>query len=289
MKFLFFGMGYSSQAAARVIQSSHDGSVSISGTVRSAKKASALASDNIAAHIFDGQTPGDTLGEALPGITHLVHSIAPDGDGDAVLNHHLPDLDRATELQWLCYYSTVGVYGNFDGAWITENAACAPINMRSQQRLKAEQQWRDYATSRGLPLTILRLAGIYGPGRSAFDKLEAGTALRIIKPGQVFNRIHVDDIAKVTAAAARIKLDGTFNLTDDEPAPPQDLVSFAADMAGLALPPEVPFADADMTGMARSFYNDNKRVSNAAIKKALGVELTYPTYRDGLSAIYGNM
>ena len=149
----------------------------------------------------------------------------------------------------------------------------------------AEQAWRDYAAERGIPLAVLRLAGIYGPGRSTFDKLRDGTARRVVKPGQVFNRIHVADIGRVTALAAEARLDGTFNLADDEPAPPQDLIAYAARQLGVPAPPDIPFEAANMTPMARSFYSDNKRVSNRAIKAALGIELLYPTYREGLDAI----
>ena len=137
-----------------------------------------------------------------------------------------------------------------------------------------------------MPLLILRLAGIYGPGRSAFDKLRDGTARRIVKPGQVFNRIHVEDIGRVTALAAERRLSGTFNLADDEPAPPQDLVTYAAELMGVPPPAEIPFEEAEMTEMARSFYMDNKRVSNRAIKEALGIGLIHPTYRQGLEAIH---
>ncbi len=289
MNFFFFGMGYSSQAAARAIHTRLGADIAVFGTTRNAEKAAHLDAKNIRAHMFDGTKPGPTLGDALSSATHIIHSIAPDEKGDAVFNHHRVDLEKSSALQWLCYYSTVGVYGNFDGAWIDETAACHPVNKRSQWRVTAENAWREFAAHKGVPLLILRLAGIYGTGRSSFDKLQSGTARRIIKPGQVFNRIHVEDIGRITALAAEQKLAGTFNLADDEPAPPQDLVAHAAEMAGLAPPPEVPFDTADMTPMARTFYNDNKRVSNAAIKKALGIELLYPTYRQGLAAIHGAM
>ena len=168
---------------------------------------------------------------------------------------------------------------------VDETAPTRPINQRSAHRVEVEQQWRDYAAERGVPLLILRLAGIYGPGRSAFDKLREGTARRIVKAGQVFNRIHVEDIGRVTALAAERKLAGTFNLADDEPAPPQDLIEYAARKMGVAVPPDIPFETAEMTPMARSFYSDNKRVSNKAIKQALGIDLIYPNYRAGLDAI----
>ena len=285
MGVFFFGMGYSSLASARAIHQSIDGSIPIAGTTRTEEKAEELADSAYRIHVFDGESPGATLDEDLEKATHVILSIPPDEHGDPALKLHRASLDRAKNLQWIGYYSTVGVYGDFGGAWIDESAATSPINRRSQQRLEAEIAWRDYAASRGLPLLILRLAGIYGPGRSAFDKLRDGTARRIVKPGQVFNRIHVEDIGRVTALAAARTLSGTYNLADDEPAPPQDLVTHAAGLMGITPPPEVPFEKAEMTPMARSFYSDNKRVSNKAIKSALGIELLYPTYREGLGAI----
>lgn len=285
MNAFFFGLGFSSTAASiRMLTSGQY--ESIGGTVRTAEKAGALRAKNLHAHVFDGTAPGLTLGPDLRAASHVIFSIAPGADGDPALIHHRADLDAAEGLEWLCYYSTVGVYGDFGGAWIDETAPLVPRNDRSDRRVLAEQAWRDYAAQRGVKLTILRLAGIYGPGRSTFDKLRDGTSRRVVKPGQVFNRIHVDDIARVTALAAEHRLAGTFNLADDEPAPPQDVIVHAAAMLGIEPPPAIPFETAEMTPMQRSFYTDNKRVSNAAIKAALGIELLYPTYREGLAAIF---
>jgi nucleoside-diphosphate-sugar epimerase len=285
MNAFFFGLGFSSTAAAKLLQ--HEPrTVALSGTVRTPEKADRLRSAGISAHVFDGTAPGATLGPDLRQASHVIFSIAPGSDGDPALLHHRADLDAAPELQWLCYYSTVGVYGDFGGAWIDETAPLVPRNDRSDRRVLAEQAWRDYAAARGVPLTILRLAGIYGPGRSTFDKLREGTSRRVVKPGQVFNRIHVEDIGRVTALAAAARLDGTFNLGDDEPAPPQDVIAHAAAMLGIEPPPAIPYETAPMTPMQRSFYADNKRVSNAAIKRALGIDLLYPTYRDGLADIF---
>ncbi|MCP8883124.1 SDR family oxidoreductase [Devosia sp. XJ19-1] len=283
MRAFFFGLGFSSQQSAMAMRA--NGFASVGGTVREAEKAARLRAIGLDAVVFDGTAPGADVSAALTGATHVVLSIAPDEMGDPVLRHHRADLDAAPALEWLCYYSTVGVYGDFDGDWIDETAPLVPRNMRSDRRVLAEQDWRDYAAGRGVPLCILRLAGIYGPGRSSFDKLRAGTARRVIKPGQVFNRIHVGDIARVTALAAERRLAGTFNLSDDEPAPPQDVIAHAAGLIGVDMPPDLPFETAEMTPMQRSFYRDNKRVSNRAIKSALGVELLYPTYRDGLAQI----
>lgn len=282
LMFFFFGMGFSSQAAARAIFA-HDPTAVIAGTSRTTEGAAALTRHDISAHVFDGTAPGHTLGTELRHATHVVLSIAPDEQGDPALRHHRADLDAAPNLVWLCYYSTVGVYGDFGGAWIDETAPLVPRNARSDRRVLAEQAWRDYAAERGLPLAILRLAGIYGPGRSTFDKLDEGKSQRINKPGQVFNRIHVADIGRITALAAQARLDGTFNLSDDEPAPPQDVIVHAANLLGVAPPPEVDFATAELTPMQRSFYADNKRVGNSAIKSALGIDLLYPTYREGLA------
>jgi nucleoside-diphosphate-sugar epimerase len=285
MNAFFFGLGFSSLAALAQLRRCQQ-TVNVEGTVRTPEKALRLKQEGIPAHVFDGTTPGKTLGAAVRAASHVVFSIAPGAEGDPALQHHRADLDAADNLQWLCYYSTVGVYGDFGGEWIDEGAPLVPRNERSDRRVLAEQAWRDYARERGVPLTILRLAGIYGPGRSTFDKLGDGTARRIIKPGQVFNRIHVDDIGRVTALAAEARLDGTFNLADDEPAPPQDLVTHAAEMMGVEPPPAIAFDQAEMTPMQRSFYADNKRVSNRAIKEALGIKLLYPDYRAGLAQIW---
>lgn len=285
MRAFFFGLGYSSQASAQLMQKSGE-FVDTLGTVRTTDKANALTPSGLSAVVFDGSSPGADVGAALRDSTHVVVSIAPDEVGDRVLRHHRAELDAMPDLQWLCYYSTVGVYGDFGGAWIDESAPLSPRNLRSGVRASAEEEWIDYAKARGVPLCILRLAGIYGSGRSSFDKLADGTARRVIKPGQVFNRIHVEDIARVTMLAAERRLAGNFNLADDEPCPPQDLITYAAAKMGVEPPDEVDFETAEMTPMARSFYRDNKRVSNKAIKEALGVDLLYPNYRAGLDAIW---
>jgi len=286
MGVFFFGMGYSSLATAHSVHEIIDKDVPIAGTTRTEEGVERLAESPYRLHVFDGLRKGTTLASDLGKATHVILSIPPNDDGDPALNFHADDLQAAADLQWLCYFSTVGVYGDFGGEWVDESAPTRPVNRRSQERVAVERQWRDFATKRGIPLLVLRLAGIYGPGRSSFDKLREGTARRIVKPGQVFNRIHVDDIGRITALAARQKLGGTFNLSDDEPAPPQDLVEYAARLMGVPVPPGIPFEAAQMTEMARSFYSDNKRVSNKAIKAALGTELSYPNYRVGLDAIF---
>lgn len=278
----FFGLGYSARASIDALREDGGKAHRFSGTTRSEETLRRLAADGISMHLFDG----DTLGPDLAAASHVISSVGPADGGDPVFTRHRAALDAAGKLEWLCYYSTVGVYGDAQGRWIDETAELHPVNQRSRDRITAEELWREYAERRGVPLLILRLSGIYGPGRSTFEKLADGTARRIVKKDQVFNRIHVADIGRVTALAAARKLSGTFNLTDDMPAPPQDVVTFAADLEGIEPPPETAFETAEMTAMARSFYADNKRVANRAIKQALGIELLYPSYREGLTALY---
>ncbi|TBN52128.1 SDR family oxidoreductase [Paracoccus sediminis] len=212
-------------------------------------------------------------------------SVAPGPLGDPVLAAFRDDLARARP-RWLGYLSTTGVYGDRDGDWVDEDSSLDAAGPRGQARIRAEADWRALADQAGLPLHIFRLAGIYGPGRGPFEKIRNGTARRIVKPGQVFSRIHAEDIAQVLLASIDRPAPGTaYNVCDDDPAPPQDVLAHAADLLGLPPPPEVAFEDAQMTPMARSFYADSKRVSNRRIKRDLGVELRYPDHRSGLAAI----
>lgn len=286
MKLFLFGPGYSGRAVARALRGLVAGELAVAATVRDASKKAALHLEGIDAHLLDEAQPGTSLEAGLGGMTHLVSSVPPGAAGDPVLSRHRQTLLDAPDLKWLCYFSSLSVYGDHRGAWIDEDTACTPSGEMGRQRLAAEAGWAALAADKGVPLLILRLAGIYGPGRSALDRLEAGTARRIVKPGQVFNRIHRDDIGQITARAAIKRLSGLFNLGDDAPAPPQDVIAYAAELLGRPSPPETAFEDADLSAMAKSFYADNRRVSNARIKKALGVSLLYPSYREGLRAIH---
>jgi nucleoside-diphosphate-sugar epimerase len=232
--------------------------------------------------VFDGHQRSADLDRALATATHLIMSAAPTEAGDPLLAHH--DIAHATKLTWVGYLSTVGVYGNHDGAWVDEETPVDPQSKRSRMRVDAENAWLHRQALIGFELGVFRLAGIYGPGRSALDKVRDGTARRIIKSGQVFNRIRVDDIGRVVAAAATRGAGGVFNVTDDEPGPPQDVIAYAADLLGVDAPPEVRFEQADLSPMGRSFYSENKRVSNAKIKQAFGPML-FPTYREGLAGL----
>ncbi len=283
MNLFIFGLGYSARAiVGRLGAQCRE----ISGTTRSDGGMAAIGALGVNAYLFDGERPGPGINEALRSASHLLVSIGPNAKGDPALNHHGADLAAATDLRWIGYLSTVGVYGNHDGAWVDEESPCSPVSDRSRWRLAAETRWREMAAELGVPLAIFRLSGIYGPGRNGFVNLTTGRAKRIIKPGQVFNRIYVEDIASAVALAAEGAADGVFNITDNEPAPPQDVVAYAADLMGMTPPPEVDFATADMTAMARSFYGENKRVSNARAKAELGWAPSMPTYREALTALW---
>jgi nucleoside-diphosphate-sugar epimerase len=276
-----FGMGYSARVVHQRMAARLDG---ISATTRSAQKAAGLEADVVEVFVFDGTMRNQAVAKALTSASHVLVSIGPDGDGDPVLRHYRDDLTAAAPAS-IVYFSTVGVYGDHGGAWVDEESPCRPVSKRSKSRLAAEAAWRRFAMETGIPVAIIRLSGIYGPGRGPFQKLKDGTSRRIIKPGQVFNRIHAGDIAQIAEAAFDKRASGVFNGTDDEPAPPQDVIVHAAGLLGIEPPPEVPFDSADLSAMARTFYGENKRVRNDKIKTELGVSLAFPTYREGLAAI----
>ncbi len=274
---LSFGHGYSARALTRLLLPE---GWRVIGTTRSNDKAAELTATGAGAVIF----PGGDLDAALANATHLLISAGPDPNGDPVLNALRDDIAHiAPRLEWAGYLSTTGVYGDHAGGWVDETTPPAPSTRRGQMRVDAEAAWQ---AIQDLPLHIFRLAGIYGPGRGPFAKVRAGTARRIIKPNQVFSRIHVEDIAQVLLASIRAPRPGAiYNLCDDDPAPPEDVIAFAAKLLGLPIPPATPIDEADMTPMARSFYAESKRVRNTLIKEELSVTLHYPSYHDGLRAL----
>lgn len=279
-----FGLGYTALVMVRRLKKQ---GWTIGGTVQSEPRRAALAAEGIAAYVFDGARPFADFDNALARATHVLDSIPPVGDADPVLADHAPALAALKGLKWIGYFSTTGVYGDCDGGWVDERAGLHPTGPRGRARVAAETAWLDLVHV-GLPVHVFRLAGIYGPGRSALDQVRAGTARRIVKPGQVFSRIHVDDIAAVLEASmAQPNPGAVYNVCDDEPAPPQDVIAYAAALLGVPAPPDQPFSEAvkTMSEMARSFYDDNKRVSNRRIKDELGVTLAYPDYRSGLKAL----
>lgn len=280
---VLLGYGYSASALVRRAQGK---GWRIAGTTTRMDKAARMRAAGIEPILFDGRARSPELAHRLAEATHVVVSVPPEDAGDPVLVLHGEDIAAAQRLAWIGYLSTVGVYGDRQGKWVDEDDELKPSSQRSRRRAEAERAWLDIAERSGKRVHVLRLSGIYGPGRSAIDTLRAGTARRIIKPGQVFNRIHVEDIA--AALEAGIAGRGThsiYNVTDDEPAPPQDVIAYAAQLLGVPMPPDVPFEQAELSPMGASFYAENKRVANARMKRDLGVVLAYPTYREGLAAI----
>ncbi|RKF13484.1 SDR family oxidoreductase [Roseovarius spongiae] len=274
---LSFGHGYCARALTRLLAPE---GWRVIGTTRSADKAATLQGEGVEPLIW----PGADMTPALRVATHLLISAGPDEAGDPVLNALKRDIARAApRLVWAGYLSTTGVYGDHGGGWVDETTPPSPSTKRGRLRAEAEAAWRAIP---GLPLHIFRLAGIYGPGRGPFAKVRAGTARRIVKPGQVFSRIHVEDVAQVLHASMQAPAPGAiYNLCDDDPAPPEDVIAHAAHLLGAPVPPAIPIEEAEMSAMARSFYAESKRVRNDRIKDELGVTLRYPSYRDGLAAL----
>ncbi len=270
---LSIGHGYSAQALARLLIPQ---GWTVIGTTRSAARAEAFRAAGVEPLLLPGP-----LAPALARASHVLTSVAPDAAGDPILRDHAAELAAARPV-WAGYLSTTAVYGDHQGGWVDEDTPLTPSTERGAARVRAEADW----AALGLPLHIFRLAGIYGPGRGPFEKVRDGSARRIIKPGQVFSRIHVEDIAQVVAASIAHPHPGrAYNVCDDDPAPPEDVIGHAAELLGLPLPPAVAYDQAEMTPMARSFYAESKRVRNDRIKSELGVRLLYPTYREGLAAL----
>ena len=285
MRLFVFGYGFTARAFVHRLR---ERIAWLGATARSDASERALQEAGIDTVRFDATAPGKGVRAALEVASHVLISIPPGAEGDLVLRHHRADLlAAASGLDWIGYLSTVGVYGDHGGDWVGEDSDCRPVSVRSKQRLAAENEWRDFAAASNVPTGIFRLAGIYGPGRNQLKSLRAGKARRLIKPGQVFNRIHVDDIAAVLEAAMADPQTETYNVADDEPAPPQDVVAYGAELLRMAPPPEQPFDPDQLTPMARSFYGENKRVSNRKLREELGVRLAYPSYREGLKALIG--
>lgn len=274
---LSFGHGYSARALSRILLPQN---WRIIGTTRSDDKATRLMNEGVEPRLW----PGANMIPALDAATHVLISAAPGDDGDPVLAELRDEITkRAGQFAWVGYLSTTGVYGDHEGDWVDENTPLSPSTKRGQARIEAESAWADIPD---LPLHIFRLAGIYGPGRGPFSKVRNGTARRIIKEGQVFSRTHVADIARVLAASiARPNPGAAYNVCDDDPASPQDVIAYAAELLGMPIPEAEDFESAEMSPMARSFYAESKKVRNDRIKDELGVELLYPDYRSGLKSL----
>jgi nucleoside-diphosphate-sugar epimerase len=274
---LSFGHGYSARALSRLLIPE---GWRVVGTVRSEERRREIEAEGVEGVIWPGTDVTPFLDEA----THLLTSVAPDDGGDPVLRALEGEIaQRAGRFAWVGYLSTTGVYGDRGGDWVDEGSELRPATRRGRMRVEAEAAWRAIPC---WPLHIFRLAGIYGPGRGPFEKVRNGTARRIIKPNQMFSRIHVEDIAEVLRASIERPNPGAaYNVCDDDPAPPEDVIAHAAELLGLPVPPAVPFEEAEMTPMARSFYAESKRVRNDRIKTELGMRLRHPDYRSGLRAL----
>ncbi len=284
-KLFCFGYGYTCDYLAHELM--QRGGWRVAGTTRDPEKRDFLRAKGIKAHLFDYEHPlGDPLA-ILDGTTHLLISTPPDDRGDPTFAMHAADLIRIRSIEWVGYLSTTGVYGDRAGGTVTENSEIRPNSKRGSRRLRAEEEWLSLYEQFGVPVHLFRLAGIYGPGRSALDSVRAGVARRINKPGQVFNRIHVEDIVQVLMASMQHPNPGAaYNLADDDPVPSWEVITYACEVLGLTPPPMIPYNEADMAPIVRSFYSDNKRVSNERIKSELGVTLKYPDFRKGIDACF---
>ncbi len=278
-----FGYGYCCDYLGHALQTMPEWD--IAGTTRDSDKKKAMQNRGVRAYLYDQEKPLADAGYILRDATHLLISTPPDADGDPVFMRYADDIAAMKNLQWIGYLSTIGVYGHRQGAWVDENCPPMPTNERSQRRLKAEDQWISLAENHNLPLHIFRLAGIYGPGRSALDSIRAGVAKRVEKEGHIFNRIHVEDVAGAIMASFDVEdSSGIYNLSDCEPAPSHEVIAYGCELLGRPVPPIIDFELAELSLMARSFYNDNKRVRSEKITNALGYELKYKNFREGLKA-----
>lgn len=276
-----FGYGFSGRALARSLAAK---GWDILATHRDAQGAARIAADG---HHPVDLADRDAVTEALRHANAMLITAPPGAQGCPGLNGLAGPLAQAGAFpDWTGYLSTTGVYGDRQGGWVTENSRLAAQSVEGARRVGAERDWLDVGRGMGLTVTIFRLPGIYGPGRSAFDRLREGRARRIAAPGQVFSRVHVDDLAAgLEASIARPRAGGTYNLCDDEPAPNSDVVAHAARLLGMQPPPEVSLEDANLSPAAMRFYAESKRVSNARAKAELGWRPAYPTYREGLAAV----
>lgn len=284
---LIFGLGYSARVLARQLKTE---GWRVIGTARSTETCQELKKLGYEAFRFNSEdikgSDTNIIERAIDDASHILHSIPPTPSGDPLIKPFGVHFAKSQRLKWFGYLSTVGVYGDHKGAWVEEDDVLKATSQRGRARVAAEFAYLAMEAEHGLPVHVFRIAGIYGPGRGPLAKLKKGEARRIIKPGQVFNRIHVEDIALILQASMAHPHPGAiYNVADDEPAPPQDVISYTAKLAGLPVPEAELFSEAEMTEMGRSFYEENKRVSNRLIREELGVELKYPTYREGMAAL----
>lgn len=277
-----FGYGYTADYLGHLLQTQDEG-WTIGGTTRDPERQRELLSRRVRARIFDDDHPISDPETSFNRFSHLLISTPPDANGDPVFNAHAHDLTRLKNLKWVGYLSSTGVYGDRDGGQVSEKSEVRPTSARGSKRALAERQWLALYENYGVPVHIFRLAGIYGPGRSALDSVRAGIARRINKPGHLFNRIHVEDIVQTLLKSFSNPNPGSiYNLADDSPAPSYDVIGYACELLGQPAPPIIPYEEANLAPITLSFYSDNKHVLNQKIKTELGVQLKYPNYRAGL-------
>jgi nucleoside-diphosphate-sugar epimerase len=283
-KHLFcFGFGYTCDYLGHALM--QEGGWRVSGTTRDPEKRKELRARGVNAYLFDDEVPLPDALYILRDVTHILISTPPDDHGDPSFAMYGQDILKLQNLEWIGYLSTTGAYGDRSGGWVDENSEIRPTTIRGSRRVKAEEQWLSLCHHNNLPVHIFRLAGIYGPGRSALDSVRAGVARRVDKPGHAFSRIHVEDIVQVLKACiAHPKAGEIYNLADDVPAPSHEVIDYACKLLGLPSPPLIPFDKVDLAPITQSFYADNKRIKNDKIKNELGVKLKYRSYREGLEA-----
>lgn len=282
-KLFCFGYGYTCDYLGYALQDI--GGWDVAGTTRDPEKKQRMRKLGMQSYLFDYEIPLTDPLHVLQNTTHLLISTPPGDPGDPTYMAHASDIAQIKSLEWIGYLSTTGVYGNRDGGAVTEMSEIRPSSKRGSRRARAEEQWLTFGEKTGLPVHIFRLAGIYGPGRSALDTIRAGVARRIYKEGHAFNRIHVEDIVQILMASLNNpNPQSAYNVSDDEPAPSHDVIGYACELLNVPPPHIVNFEDIDLAPIARSFYNDNKRVINDKIKEEFGIQLKYPTYREGLKA-----
>ncbi len=279
-----FGLGFSARTLAKRLLAK---GWKVTGTTRTEEKRQGLLAQGFGeVLLFDGSAPLQDAAEALGDVTHILISASPSAEGDPVLGQHARDIAALPKLKWLGYLSTTGVYGNHDGGWVDEDSALSPSSPRSEYRVAAERAWLELVEGNSVPVHVFRLAGIYGPGRSMLDTVRAGKAKRIDRPGQVFSRIHVEDIASVLEASIAAPRPGRiYNVCDDMAASPAEVTAHACGLLGVEPPPLVPFEEAGLSPMGKTFWLDNKRVSNRRLHEELGIELRYPDYKAGLASL----
>lgn len=275
---LILGLGWSGRVLAAQLQAH---GVGVAGTVRDPSFA---PDDGLPRHQLHADTPpSPALLDVIAQADAVLCSVPPDAEGDPALRLLLPALQASPALRWVGYLSSTSVYADRAGGWIDERSAADATEAAGVQRLLAEAQWRALAGQRGIASAVFRLPGLYGPGRNALVQLAQGRARHVVRPGQVFNRLHVDDLATVIIAAMRRPArQGLYLPSDDEPAPPQDVLAFAAKLGGFALPPAVAWDDPVLSPTLRRFYESNKRIDSRGTREALGWEPRFPSYREGL-------